>query len=186
MPYQGGVQLLPETQRRPTLASYTRQNTYFWTGIGIGAFVLVGWAVLSQYARSLTDQIASLDGQLDQTEASRDKNAEQTLLNAQQQSRTMKSLLSAKGYWTQALAQMERMMQSSVTLTQLQADAAKATITFSATADSYATVAHQLASFAAGDNVKDVSVNSVKSLPSGGVQFQGVLTFDPKLLILKP
>ncbi len=186
MPYQGGVQLLPETQRRPTLASYTRQNTFFWTGVGIGAFVLVAWAIMSQYATNLKDQIATLDGQLDQTEAARNKDNEQTLLNAQQQSRTMKSLLGSKAYWTQAFAQMERMMQVSVTLTQLTANAAKGTIDFGATADSYATVAHQLASFAAGDNIKDVSITSIKAMPTGGVQFQGTLTFDPKLLILQP
>ncbi len=186
MPYQGGVQLLPETQRRPTLASYTKQNTYFWWGIAIGAFVLVGYAVLSQYAGNLNDQIAKLDGQLDQTEASRDKTAEATLLNAQQQSRTMKTLLASKAYWTQALSAMQQMMQSSVTLTLLSASETKGTIDFSATADSYAAVAHQLAAFAAGKGIKDVSLNSVKTSPQGGVQFQGTLTIDPKLLILQP
>jgi len=186
MPYQGGVQLLPETQRRPTLASYTSGNRYFWTGVAIGVAVLVAYGVLSQYAANLTGQIATLDGQLDQTEASRDKTAEQALLDAQQQSRTMKSLFGAKVYWTQALSQMEKMMQSSVTLTQLNANAAKGTIDFSATADSYAAVAHQIASFAAGENVKDVTVGNVKTVPQGGVQFQGTLTIDPKLLILQP
>jgi hypothetical protein len=186
MPYQGGVQLLPETQRRPTLASYTSGNRYFWTGIVLSLAVMVAYAVLSQYAANLNGQIASLDGQLDQTEASRNKTQEQTLLNAQQQTRIMKSLLGSKSYWTMALSRMEDMMQSSVTLSGLNADAVKGTIDFSATADSYAAVAHQLAAFAAGTGVLDVTLNSVKTAPQGGVQFNGTLTIDTKTLLHQP
>lgn len=173
---------MPETERRPTLSSYTSGNTYFWTGIAIGLFVLVAFGVLSGYASNLNDQIAKLDGQLDQTEAQRDKTAEQVLLDAQTQSRTMKSVLGSKTYWTQALAQMEQMMQSSVTLTSLDASATKGTIGFSATADSYASVARQLAAFAAGTGISDISLGSVKAT-QGGVEFQGVLTIDTKKLL---
>lgn len=172
---------MPETERRPTLASYTSGNTYFWTGIAIGVFVLVVFAILNQYGANLTGQIAKLDGQLDQTEAQRNKTQEQTLLDAQQQSRTMKTVLSSKAYWTQALTAMEQMMQSSVTLTTLDASATKGTIGFSATADTYTSVAKQLAAFAAGTGINDVSVSSVKS-SQGRIEFQGVLTIDPKLL----
>ena len=177
---------MPETQRRPTLASYTSGNRFFWTGVVLGLIVIVGYAVLSQYAGNLTGQIATLDGQLDQNEASRDKTQEQTLLNAQQQTRIMKSLLASKVYWTQALAAMERMMQSSVTLTDLNASATKGTIEFSANADSYAAVAHQLAAFAAGTGVLDVALSSVKAVPQGGVQFNGTLTIDTKTILHQP
>lgn len=182
MPYKGGVQLLPETERRPTLASYTSGNRYFWTGVVIGVFVLVVFAILSGYASSLNDQIAKLDGQLDQTEAQRDKTSEQALLDAQQQSRTMKTVLGSKAYWSQALAQMELMMQSSVTLTSLDASATKGTIGFTATAGSFSSVAKQLAAFAAGTGISDISLNSVRST-QGGVEFQGVLTIDTKKLL---
>jgi len=93
--------------------------------------------------------------------------------------------LGSKTYWTQALAQMERMMQTSVTLTVLDASATKGTIKFSATADSYAAVARQLASFSAATGINDVTLGTVKSSPAG-VEFQGELTIDPKLLILTP
>ena len=185
MPYKGGVQLLPETERRPTLSSYTSGNTYFWTGIVIGIAVLVGFAILNGYSSNLNDQIGKLDGQLDQSEAQRNKTQEQALVDAQSQSRTMKTVLGSKTYWTQALAQMERMMQTSVTLTVLDASATKGTIKFSATADSYAAVARQLASFSAATGINDVTLGTVKSSPAG-VEFQGELTIDPKLLILTP
>jgi hypothetical protein len=35
MPYRGGVQLLPENQRRVTLSSYTTGNTTFYVGVAL-------------------------------------------------------------------------------------------------------------------------------------------------------
>ena len=185
MPYKGGVQLLPETERRPTLSSYTSGNGYFWTGISIGIGVIIIGAILGGYAANLNDKIATLDGQLDQNERSRDRTNEQTLLDAQRQAKLMRSLLNSKVYWSQALNQMDRMMQSSVTLTRLEGSATKGVIDFSATAPDYASVARQLAAFTAGTGISDIMVNSVKTDPSGLVEFDGKLTIDTAALLNK-
>jgi len=185
MPYKGGVQLLPETQRRPTLASYTSGNTYFYTGVAIGIAIIIIGAILGSYKANLKDSIASLDGQLQATEDSRDKDQETTLLNVAKQSKITKSLLANKLYWSQALGYVEQMTQSQVRLISMDADASKGTIGFHATADTYASVARQLAAFVAGTGVDDMAINSMQTTPQGVVEFSGTLQINTKTMLNK-
>jgi Tfp pilus assembly protein PilN len=184
MPYRGGVQLLPETQRRPTLASYTSGNRFFWTGIGMGAVIILVSAILSSYGANLQDRADALDGQLRQNEQQRDRDLERSLLDVKDQLQVVGGLLEAKRYWSQALDRMESMLRSSVRLDRMEANAADSTITFHATADSYTTVARQLKAFIDGDGVADISVNSVKTT-ANGVEFDGVLTLDANSVLIK-
>lgn len=185
MPYKGGVQLLPETQRRPTLASYTSGNGYFYMALVIGAFVIIAGAIFSSYKANLNDQVNTLDGQLQATEDSRNKSQEEMLVAAAKQSSLMRQLLASKLYWSQALGYMEQMTQSSVTLHRLDASATKGTITINGTASSYAAVAQQLAAFVAGTGVRDITLKSVKTVPQGGVEFDGELQIDTKVMLNK-
>lgn len=175
---------MPETQRPQTLKSYTQRNRYFWAGIGIALFVIIAGAVLSSYAASVREEIAVLDGQLDQLEKTRNKDQETVLIDAARQSRVMQTLLSGKIYWTQALTQMERVAQASVRLTSLQGSVAKGTILFHGIADSYAAVARQVAGFVAATGIDDVVVNSVRST-SQGIEFDGELHMNAKELLHK-
>lgn len=185
MPYKGGVQLLPETARRPTLASYTSGNAYFYFAVALAAAVLVISAIFNSYSANLNDQIAKLDGRLDQTEAQRNRDEEQGLISAAKQSRLMRQLLGGKIYWSQALTRMEQMTQSGVQLENLSASATKGTIGFRALADGYASVARQLAAFVSGTGITDISLKSVKAAPQGGVEFDGELKIDTRAMLNK-
>jgi hypothetical protein len=185
MPYKGGVQLLPETQRRPTFSSYTSQNKYFYTGLFFAAVVVIGGAILGSYKANLTDRINALDGQLQQTEDGRNKDQEKSLIAAARQSKIMRGLLGSKIYWSQALGYMERMMQSSVQLQSLDASVSKGTITFRASTGDYASVARQLAAFTAGTGVKDINLKSVRAMPQGRIEFEGELVIDTKTMLNK-
>ena len=186
MPYKGGVQLLPETQRRPTLSSYTSGNSYFYAGVTIGIAVIVVGAIFGGYKANLKDRIDALDGQLQASEDGRNKDHERALLDIAKQSRVMRTLLESKIYWSQALGYMERMMQSGVQLQSLDADVTKGTIGFRATAPTYAAVAKQLAAFVAGTGVEDISVNTIETNPQGAIDFSGELKIDAKTLLNKP
>jgi hypothetical protein len=185
MPYKGGVQLLPETQRRPTLASYTSGNSYFWFGVTVGAIVLVVSAIFSGYAANLQARIDELDGRIEATEQARNKDQEKTLLDAQKQSRSMRTLLASKIYWSQALERMEQMARTPVVLTSLNASVAKGLIAYRATADSYASVARQLRAFVEGTGISDITVQSITTEPNGSVEFTGELTIDAKTMLYK-
>ena len=177
---------MPETQRRPTLRSYTSGNTSFYFAVGLGITIVVISAILGSYRANLQGQIDALDGQLQTTEDSRNKDQEQTLLAVSQQSALMSQLLSGKIYWSQAFGYLQQVTQGAVTFTTLSASVAKNTITFHGTADSYATVAHQIAAFTGGTGVTDVAVTSVKAVSQGGVDFDGQLTINPKVMLNKP
>jgi len=185
MPYKGGVQLLPETQRRPTLRSYTSGNTYFYFAIAIGAVILVASATLGGYKASLLKDIERLDGQMTVSENARNKDQEKALVAASKQSKIMKQLLSGKIYWSQALQRIEQMMQSSVQLTRIEADANKGIVAFKAKTDSYASVARQLAAFVAATGVKDIKVETIESTSTGAVEFSGELSIDAKSMLMK-
>jgi len=185
MPYKGGVQLLPETQRRPTLASYTSGNSYFYAAVVLAVGFLVISAILAGYRANLRDKIDAIDGQISTSESARNKQQEQQLIDASKQSRIMKDLLANKLYWSQALARMQQMMQSAVTLTQMEATATKGTISFRATTDSYASVARQLAAFVAATGVNDISIKTIKATSQGTVEFDGDLLIDTKSMLTK-
>lgn len=176
---------MPETQRRPTLASYTSGNGYFWFGIAVGAVVIVVGAILSSYTANLQARIDELDGQLQANEDSRNKEQEKVLLDAQKQSRSMRALLASKIYWSQALDRMEQMARTSVALTNLNASVAKGTIAFRARADSYASVARQVKAFTEGTGVKDVTVQNIKTTPQGSIEFDGELSIDVPAMLRK-
>ncbi|HXK36614.1 MAG TPA: hypothetical protein VJ553_03475 [Candidatus Paceibacterota bacterium] len=185
MPYRGGVQLLPETQRRPSLASYTSGNRFFWVGVSIAVVIVVLTAILSSYAANLQDRVDELDGQLRQTEEDRDKDVERTMLNVKQQLRVVNTLLEGKRYWSQALDRMEDMLRLSVQLDRMEATAADETIALHAFADSYATVARQLRAFIDGDGVTDVEIGAVRTLPGGGVEFDAKLIIDANDVLIR-
>jgi cell division protein FtsL len=185
MPYKGGVQLLHETQRRPTLASYTSGNGYFYAGVVIGIVVIVVGAILGSYKANLNDQIAKLDGQLKLSEDSRNKDQEKQLMDLAKQSRIAKSMLASKIYWSQAFGYLEKMIQPEVQLKTLEADVAKGTITFQASTPTFSSVARQIAAFTDGTGISDVAVDSVKATPKGDVEFTGHLIIDQKTLLNK-
>ncbi len=176
---------MPETERRPTLSSYTSGNAYFYAAVVVGVVILVIGAILAGYKANLEDQISVLDGKMSVGESSRDKQKEQELIDASKQSRIIKDLLTNKLYWSQALERMQQMMQAAVTLTEMNATVTKGTISFRATTDSYASVARQLATFIAATGVNDISVNNIKTTSEGTVEFDGELFIDTKSMLTK-
>lgn len=174
---------MPETQRRPTLRSYTSGNAHFWFGVVLGLFVIIVGAIVGGYQANLEDRIATLDGQLQITEDTRDKDKEKALLDVERQSRIMRELLASKLYWTQAFSAVEGMMQAGVRLTSLEGSAADALISFQATANTYADVARQIKAFSDGTGVTDLTVSKITTSQQGGAEFSGELRIDTSELL---
>ncbi len=185
MPYKGGVQLLPESERRPTLRSYTSGNKYFYIALVLSALILVASAILGSYKRSLSDQIDVVKASIVTGEKARDREQEKVLITASKQSKIMKQLLDTKLYWTQAFKRIEQMTQTSVKFLNIDAKLAKNSIAFIATADNFATVAKQLAAFSAASGVKDFTIGKIETLSTGGIKFSGEIFIDPKIMLMK-
>ncbi len=169
---------MPENQRRVTLASYTTGNTTFYVGVALIVAMGIAGAILRSYSASVKDDIARLDGQLENTEQSRNRKHEAELLEVNQQSKLFSSLLTSKLYWTQALETIEQFTQSSVRIKQLEASASKATIVFFAVTDNLTSVSRQLASFQSAKGTKDVLIKSIKTTPEGTIEFAGEIEID--------
>jgi hypothetical protein len=152
-------------------------NTWIYWGLGIVAGVLVVNIIFASYIQNLTERIAAQDGVLRTQEESRDKDTEKELTAAQKQSKLMAQLLANHLYWSQAFALIGDLMQSGVQFTGLAAEAEEGTIEFIATAPSYTSIARQIASFTAGDGVRDIEVSNVK-LEGGIAEFTGIITIE--------
>jgi hypothetical protein len=185
MPYKGGVQLLPESERRPTLRSYTSGNKYFYIAVVVAVIVLVISAILGGYKRSLNDQIDVAIAGLATEEKARNTTQEKELIAAAKQSKIMKELLEGKLYWTIALTRIEQMMQSSVQLVSIQANLGKGTIVFSAVTDSFSAVAKQLAAFSATTGISDFTIGKIEQMATGEIKFSGDLIIDKKTMFTK-
>ena len=185
MPYKGGVQLLPESARRPTFASYTSGNSYFYTALVIGAVILVSITVLASYKASLIQQINEKRLAILAGENGRNLEQEKTLIVASKQLKAMDQLLKSKIYLSQALGRIDQMMQSSVQLIDVDAKLDKGSIAFRAFADSYASVARQLAAFSNATGVKDITVGTIESKSHGRVEFSGELLIDKEYMLMK-
>jgi hypothetical protein len=148
----------------------------------VAVAVIVLGAVLSGYGASLNDDIAALDGQLDASEAGRNKEQEQILLDLDKQTAAIRPLYVSKPYWSRALDALEKLTQSGITFTQLSTTLDKGLITFRASATSWSAVARQIAAFAGGTGISDIRVNSVES-KAQGIEFGGELTISTKELL---
>ncbi|HXV26805.1 MAG TPA: hypothetical protein VD862_02180 [Candidatus Paceibacterota bacterium] len=168
---------MPET-RQQAVRRAVKGNTMVYGGIAIGVLVLVINIILSAYATNLNEQIASLDGQLRTQEQSRDRDEERRLQAIQKQSRLMGQLLSNHLYWSRAFETIEGLMQSGVTMQSIAADVSDGTVQFGAAAGSYGVIAQQLASFLAGQGVKDVLLTGASADPSSGIEFDGEIIID--------
>ncbi|MBP6886178.1 MAG: hypothetical protein KBC02_02970 [Candidatus Pacebacteria bacterium] len=185
MPYKGEVQLLPESERRPTLSSYTSGNSYFYAALVTLILALVATAILATYKKSLTDAIDDVRSKIVAGDESRNRKQEQELIAASKQSKIMSQLLESKLYWSQALTKLEKMTQTSVQYSSINANAEKGTIDFKASADSYTTVARQLASFTNSADIKDFTLGKLEATTSGQIEFTGQLLIDTKEMLLK-
>ena len=185
MPYKGGVQLLPDTERRPTLSTYTSGNTFFYIAVVVGAFILVASATLSTYKANLREKIDAVRAQIVTQDNARNREQEKTLIAASKQSKILSDLVSNKLYWSQALAYIEQMTQSSVKFINFDAQVAKGTISFKATTSNYTIVAQQLALFAKGVGISDFSIGKIESTAKGTIEFSGELNIDTKTLLMK-
>jgi len=177
MPYQGGVQLLPQTKRQTRRRS-AAENKYIYWGVALGVVVLVSNIILSAYATNLSERLATANGQLRLQEDERNKEHEDLLASVNQQSKQMGQLLTRHLYWSEAFGLIETLMQSEVRILTLSAAAADGLIEYTAAGTSYAAVARQLSSFVSGDGVSDARLMSAEASATGGIEFNGEIEID--------
>ncbi len=184
MPDIGGLQLLPETRKKIDI-SLPGQNRSLILGFIVLAVVAGIYFGLLAYNQSLSSKLSSIDGQLADLEKSRDKQLESRLLDLNKQLAVVNPLISSHIFWSEALAKIQSLVEPQLQFKSIDADVLSKKIVITALADSYTTVARQIASFYTVDSITDVVLNTVKSQPSGKVELSMQLFFDTNKLLVK-
>ncbi len=181
----GGLQLLPQTRKKIALSSegYSKLVLFGVAILVLDAAVYFGLLV---YQRSLSAALATIDSQLAGLEQSRDTKREQQLLVFQQQLSQVSPLLTGHVVWSEALTHLEHLVQPKVQFISLVADANRKNFIIKGVADSYTTVARQVAVLSKDPGILDVSVSRISGSANGSVDFDMQVVFDPKQFIMRP
>ncbi|OGN28803.1 MAG: hypothetical protein A3A33_03415 [Candidatus Yanofskybacteria bacterium RIFCSPLOWO2_01_FULL_49_25] len=186
--YQGdikGLQLLPNHKQPPSGVRLAKVSGGY--GLLIVAIVCVlalggAYWYFFNTAQEALDNIQAIDAELVSIQKGRDKITETKLLNLQKQLTTIGALLSNHILWSGELKKVNQLIQPRVVFQSVSADVTNRTYQFAANADSYTTVARQVAAFYGSPDITDVVLSSVTSRTNGGVDFTMTLTFRPGVL----
>lgn len=182
---KGGLQLLPENRRKIEV-KVPGQNRPVVVGVVLLVLVLALYGGMAAYSNSLDSKIADADNQLAGITKGRDKTNEQNLLTLSKQMAIAGQIIQNHLFWSTAFNKLEAGLAGSVQFKSFSATASDNIVHIRALADTYSTIAQQLAAFAGTDGVTDVNLDGVASLTSGKLDFTSKLVFDPKKFLSNP
>ncbi|MFH1769458.1 MAG: hypothetical protein ABH833_02200 [Parcubacteria group bacterium] len=176
---------LRDPQKTFSSSKPKQRNTSLIVSIVVLVIVIAGYFGLTMYKASLDDSIAKIDLELQNIEAQRDKEKENRIFIFSEQLDLAGNLLQEHVVWSDAFKTIQDFLQPTVRATSLTADFEEGKMVLNLEADSYTTVAKQIASFYANDAIEDVGVDALKSESTGEVSFNMEIKFDPKTLLIK-
>lgn len=171
----GGLQLLPSQQRKTSVSMSGGNGALAIAGL---CFLALGIAYgVASYLISATQKdITSLEAQIGGLYDGRDRAMEQELVTLQKQLAMTEKLLGAHVRWSSMIMSITRSILPNVRLVSFTTNATQRTYSFSAVADSYTTVARQIAALYATEAVREVSVGKVTRGTAGNIEFSVDLT----------
>lgn len=145
----------------------------------------IAYSIVMYLKNEALSAVADVDKEIALIYKSRDKAEEEKLLNLNKQLTTTKSLLQAHTAWSVGFNDIQTKIEPRVRFMSLSVDAAKKSYDFHAVADSYTTVARQVAAFYRTDSISDIKLDKVAITGNGSVEFNMQLTFLPEKFLLK-
>lgn len=176
------IQLLPATRKELKIKRPSQAKDLIIPGIAI-LLVLGIYFGLYTYKNSLTDSIMLIDQELIALENTRDKELEKNILVLDQQLAIIGPLISEHVLWSKGIAKLQSLINPRVQIISLNVGTSSEKVTFQAVADSYSTVAKQIAAFFSEESFKDVRLGVVKLLQSDQVDFSVEIIFDRNKLL---
>lgn len=146
----------------------------------MGVVVLLIIALISGglyfWKMSRESALADLDAQLLALEASRNREAESSLLTLNDQIGTLSRLMDGHTYWSAGLSTIESLLQSEVQIASFNATRGEFNVTIKAL--NLTAIARQVASFTANEEITDIQLSEVNVLTDGGIQANMRIFFD--------
>ncbi len=180
----GGLQLLPQTRKKIEL-HIPGQNKMLVLSLVVIFFVLAVYAGSYAYRQSLFAQAQTIDDQLASLEKQRDKEKEKRFIDFQKQLNVVGPLLAAHVNWSEALGKIQRLMEPKVQVNSLHAEVLKQVVSIEGFADSYSTVAKQVAALYNEPAITDIVLNKISSISTGKIKFDMVLKFNTERFLFK-
>lgn len=138
-------------------------------------FMVVALVVLYMYRQSLNDSLVQVESQLAQLEEGRDAETEARILALNQQLRTTGTILNNHVRWSEVFQGIANLILPRVQFTALSADFSRKEYRFEASADSFSTVAQQIAAFSNEESIAEVALEDTESKLDGRVNFSMIL-----------
>ncbi len=180
----GGLQLLQQTRKKIEF-HVPGQNKLLILSFVFLALVGGAYAGALSYRTSLFSEAQSIDQQLASLEQQRDKGAEERLLSLQKQLGVVGPLLSDHIAWSDALIRIQNLLEPKIQFVSFHADVLKQSLSIKAQADSYSTIAKQVAAFNKELAITDIVLNRITSVSTGKVEFDMELSFNRAKLLQK-
>lgn len=171
----GGLQLLP-SQKRNYAIHLQGRNGLLVIALVILLVLGIAYGALSVLAGQVTDEITTTEQSIAAIYRKRNKADEEKLLNFQKQLGTTRTLLKAHTTWSASFVGIQNLIEPRMKFSTLQVDSVKRSYSFHALADSYATVAKQVAVFYGSPLVQDVKVGAISINAEGQVDVSMELT----------
>ena len=175
----GGLQLLPSQKKHFGFSFLSGKSILFPVALAFVIVIAIGYMIVRSMISSTMTSLGGFDAKIVAVHADRKKDQEETITNLNKQLSTARTLLKAHVQWSKELQLVQKLIQPRVKFTSLEADPRKRTYRFNARADSYATVARQIAAFYASPAISDVSLSGVKNSGVGAVEFTMQITLTP-------
>lgn len=184
MPDNQQIQLLPES-RKEIEVKIPGENRLLFLGFGLIILVLVLYSGLRFYSSSLQSKISQLDGELKSLDSKREKETEEKILLIKDQFTIVGQILNNHVILSDLLRKIQTRTTPQIQFKTLKLSLAEKKIDIETEAANYTVVARQIVSYLSEDTVKDVKINEIKLFPSGRLNLNMSILFNPDDLTLE-
>ena len=163
----GELQLLPSQNKKLYGLHFSGHHKLLTIAVVCFLLLGAGYGGMILFEHTTKNAIDALDAQIVPIYEHRDKAVESKLMNFQKQLAMTRSLLAAHIFWLTEIKNVQELIEPQVTFGSLTADAKRRSYQFHATADSYATVAKQVASFYKSPVIDNLTISQISAGPAG-------------------
>lgn len=180
----GEFRLIPQTKKKIETKTPGQNKLLILSSLFLVLIIgLTGGLVF--YRRGVIKKLKAIDDELIAIEKSRDKATEEKLIKFKDEIAVTRELLTNHVNWSEAFSRIQSLILPQVQFDSLSVKLDKGEYVFKAFADSYATIARQIAAFYSDGTIVDVNVGKVSTLPGGRIEFFTQLNLDLSKTIKK-
>jgi len=178
------VQLLHESGQIQTTHNTGSNRSMIYAGAFL-AFVVLVWGGLYFFKSSIESQVVDLKSEIAIIELARDNEAEIQVLSFYKQLKAANQLLSEHVVWSKAFSKLSELVEPSVVFDNLQTSLEDQRFTFTASTDSFTSVARQISAFYADESIKSINVGNISTDTDGRAGFSVIVEFIKKDFLLQ-